>query len=315
MPDCPRKTPQGLIARVLDAVRQDTTHRAAVADFTPDYLRIVPLPSDMKPSTTKNAFLKANAENRSMPMQLQQFYGFSLSRKLKFAVILRAPLSQMQSAWYHAKSFNFQNACESCKAPSFKAALASAIAGLNAEPPTFTGWLWTVMYARQLEHWFEQFLPSQFLLIPKGEYTKRNTDGVCRRLRDLMAFSMDCTTRQGAKATHEWAHQHPTLAGDLPAEMRSEFQTLMKKEESRLVKLLAEAYRDQGLHLAGFSTSTRVAPLAVGTGAGAADDGSTSTGARAAVAPDAPASADGHSDRLGQSDLERAVADWLLSRW
>jgi hypothetical protein len=234
MPPCPKADSTGM------------SKRSVLADFTPDYLRVVPRPShDFK---LKGDWLKAQSMDAIAPRYLHQLYGIK-SPKVTFAIMIREPLSQLQSAWYHAASFNFTNACKSCAAVSFKAALSSLVDGLKRSPPELTPWLWTAMYGRHLDSWLKYFDHSQFYLTPMHQLSAPNKDTICIDLKKRLDFNADCSSK-GVQSPHSWHHEHPSVNADA-GELRNEFDKLMTEENSRLVRLLAKS-NTKGLGLANY---------------------------------------------------------------
>lgn len=253
MPDCPQ--PQG-----GNALAQN---RKLLADFTPDYLRLVTLPENslqwgtFPPWNGNNAHQynlgaqpKGGNWKVNMPPVLRKFYGEGKSHQLTLVSLLREPLARMQSAWYHAQTFNFTNECIDCRSPSFKDSLAEHMEKARQDPPVYSDWLWTGMYGAQLEQWLKSFGASRFLLIPYTYLMKGDKDGICRKLSESLEFTMDCNS-DGIPLSHEWSHPHPPLDEDIPLDMRMDFVDFMSEERSRLVRLLAEASK-QGAFLASY---------------------------------------------------------------
>jgi hypothetical protein len=234
MPACPEADSTGI------------SKRTVLADFTPDYLRVVPRPTrDFKMT---GQWLKAQTKDAIAPRYMHQLYGVN-SKKVTFALMIREPLSQLQSAWYHAASFNFTNACRSCKSPSFKAALTSLVEGLQRTPRELTPWLWTSMYGRHLEHWMKYFANDQFYIIPMHQISSPKKDNICSDLKKRLTFNVECDSK-GAQSVHSWTHPHPPVDTDA-AELRHVFDELMAEENSRLVRLLAKA-NTKGMGLANY---------------------------------------------------------------
>jgi len=225
-----------------------TALRSVVADFTPDYLRLVPRPKDdygPGPMTEDRWDMDI-----SMPWRLRYIYGDQNAAKVQFAIILREPLSQMQSAWYNAAAAKFHSICFSCKAPSFRVALTSHLDGLDSSPKILSEWLWVTFYGRQIEHWVSQFSPSQFYVLPMKHYTKGDKDSVCRDLSNRLQFAIQCESH-GAASTHAWGHEHPDVESDAGQVLRDRFETAMAGEKKRLIQVLTKAHQ-QGMTLAGF---------------------------------------------------------------
>lgn len=229
--------------------------RSVLADFTPDYLRIVPRPlEDFATRNSLREWMSVQEKDIMGPQKMYNLYGEERAKKLHFAVMFREPLSQMQSAWYHAKSFNFHNACKSCKANSFKEALETNLLDLKQEGElnrTLTPWVWTTMYARQLQPWLQVFDPSQFYLIPMKQLTGEKKDDICSDLSQRLDFAVDCNSN-GVESLHSWSHEHPHVDEDAGPEMRKAFDKAMEPEKQRLIQLLANA-SSNGMGLANFA--------------------------------------------------------------
>jgi len=225
MPDCPQAGSGGNVRRNV------------LADFTPDYFRIVPRPQDFTPSD--RYWMKVQEEDVMGPVKVKEMYGEN-AKKLQFAVMFREPLAQMQSAWYHAQSFNFTNACKSCVGSSFKAVLEQNLKGLNEKPRVLTPWIWTALYARQLEPWLEHFDASQFYMIPMHQLTSEKKDNICKDIGDRLQFKVDCES-QGVESLHAWSHEHPPVDEDA-GYLRRLFNKFIAAENAKLVKMLTKAH-------------------------------------------------------------------------
>lgn len=228
--------------------------RSVLADFTPDYLRLVPRPhKDFTIRSSLREWMKVQEMDILGPQKMRNLYGPVPAQRLHFAVMFREPLAQMQSAWYHAKSFNFHNACKSCKASSFKEALQTNLEELKEQGKSdriLSPWVWTTMYARQLEPWLKFFNPSQFYLIPMKQLTGEKKDNICYELSSRLSFGVDCNS-EGAESLHSWSHEHPQVDEDAGPEMRKAFDRAMAPEKWRLIKLLTNASRS-GMGLANY---------------------------------------------------------------
>jgi hypothetical protein len=237
MPSCPSNGSQAM------------PRREVLADFTPDYLRVVPLPQDLVP--VGDGWLDSSKAGANMPKAIVSLYGADQAKRLSFVVLLRDPISQMQSAWYHAQSFDFLNACKSCRAENFSSAFELVVKGLQSNPPQYTPWLWTVLYARQLEEWLNHFDASQLYVVPTREYTEGDKDAICQDLSERLEFPIDCNSG-GVAATHIWSHEHPRPEVDAGSFLIAEFERLMAKEQLHLVDLLTKA-NGGGARLAGYT--------------------------------------------------------------
>jgi hypothetical protein len=222
--------------------------RSPLADLTPDYHRVVPKPADM--GKLGGLWRPIDEMNISIPATIRKLYGEEAAKKLQFVMMIREPLAQMQSAWYMAKDMNFTY-CRDCRAPNFRMHLNYALKFMRGQTPHFQPWLWTAMYARQLENWLEHFDAAQFYVIPMHEFSKGDNAGICEELVHRLDFKMDCRPSSTGAVSHTWAHEHPPVDEDASPRFRAEFDEMYAPEKSRLVKLLRKAHR-QGLSLAGF---------------------------------------------------------------
>lgn len=209
-----------------------------VSDMTPNNMRAV-----LGMQQTYGGF------ELDLPKNLRLFYGAS-ANELTMVMLVRSPLSRMQSAWYAAKDCNFKCICQAdCKAESFQAALKATLE--QAKQGVFTPWLWTSMYGRQLERWAAEFEPSQFYVIPYKEYADGNADQICSDLAARLNFPMQCASA-GAEVSHQWHNEHPHLTDDVTPELLEEFNEVIQEENMRFVTALSEG-RNKGMGLAGFA--------------------------------------------------------------
>jgi len=246
MPFCPNAAGEG--------------KRRLLADFTPDYLRMVTLPpvanrfgtfppwGDAPKLGTKNG---PDVEAVHLPGVLHKFYGEGASRRLSFVVLLREPLARMQSAWYHAQSFNFTNLCVDCRADSFQEAFQNHMGYFTDNPRRITDWIWQGMYAWQLDGWLATFKPDQFLLIPYKYLESEDKDNICLQISKHIDFDMNCDS-QHKPISHEWSHEHPPLEQDVQQYLRKRFDTEMKWHQNLLVTKLAKGLQ-HGMVLANYS--------------------------------------------------------------
>jgi len=243
----------------------DGVQREVLADFTPDYLRMVPLPeqddlvgtfppwpwSDEEQPVLLGRKPKGAIQDVNLPPLLQTFYGNFLARRISFVALLREPLARMQSAWYHAQSFDFTNECVDCKSDSFLTTLQTHLDGFSLEKKELTDWLWTGMYGLHLQGWLESFSPDQFFVIPYKELMYGDKDKICRRLAVHVSFLIGCQSN-GQDIVHEWSHEHPPLEEDAPQELRDRFNELFLWQQDNLVWTLTEGFRD-GMVLANYN--------------------------------------------------------------
>jgi len=228
MPDCP----QG--------------KRTVLADFTPDYVRIVPKTQDV--GALYDVWRPVDLMNVSLPKFMKSMYGEEASKKLTFAIMIREPLAQLQSAWYMSLHSNFVY-CRSCKGESFNQTLKTHLKHFSNKD--LTEWLWTVMYARQIEEWLAHFDASQFYVIPMHVLAKGDNKEICREFARRLHFNMDC---RGGDMMQTFGGAHPALEEDVGPDgshLRRKFSEAMAGENKRLVEMLSKAYAG-GMSLANY---------------------------------------------------------------
>eukprot|EP00928_Gymnodinium_smaydae_P088639 TRINITY_DN72705_c0_g1_i1.p1 TRINITY_DN72705_c0_g1~~TRINITY_DN72705_c0_g1_i1.p1 ORF type:complete len:420 (+),score=86.01 TRINITY_DN72705_c0_g1_i1:117-1376(+) len=229
-----------------ETATQQNARRQPLADFTPAYMSVVPRPENMVPT---GPWLRVFDSNISIPKEMVKLHGVEAAKKLTLVMMLREPMSQMQSAWYHAESFNFTNVCASCRAPSFKAALTDLHTGLQQTPPTYNQWLWNVMYGAHLAAWVEQFDASQFYIVPTHIYSKGDSASICQDLSKRMDWAMECKTER--VVSHQWTHAHPPLEEDVPKTLIEGIRDMLKDDSELLIKTLAKGSK-KGMGLANY---------------------------------------------------------------
>jgi len=239
-PPCPRSIGTG------------DSPRRLLADFTPETMRLVPFPSEARRFGIYPPWHADYGSQAFLPV-LSYFYGDLIGR-VKFLVLLREPLSRMQSAWYHAESFNFTNLCADCRAKSFHHALQNHVERALANPPEYSDWLWSSMYGLQLTHWMEYFPARQFFVAPYKYFLDDKKDNICRQFSETINFAIDCDSH-GTPALHEWQHAHPGLDEDTTEHTRKRFKSIMDTHKHLLISKLAKAH-SEGATLAGYSGAT-----------------------------------------------------------
>mmetsp|Transcript_98296 Transcript_98296/g.254189 ORF Transcript_98296/g.254189 Transcript_98296/m.254189 type:complete len:393 (+) Transcript_98296:86-1264(+) len=254
--------------------------RQVLGDFTPTYLNAVPNPEGTvlqgvvygtrslclrrpqpawcqafqahtarpdDPSASADALSDMNA-----PRDIARSYG-DLSRDLTFVVLLREPLSRMQSHWYFGAEGGFHRSTESA-APSFAIALnRTAARYLNTTGPrVIDDYMWPSMYAAQLRVWLEYFDPAQFVILP-NDYLNSHAQmtSFCEGLEERLDFPMDCEAFGQGLVEHENTSPHPPLEEE-PASARAAFEeVILPPLNSELFELLA-SMRQQGATLQGY---------------------------------------------------------------
>merc|ERR1719183_2248505 len=87
-----------------------------LGDFNIRNLAAVPLPEGYSDESLTFCTCNENPMDHGLndwqhdvPPNLVEAYGPELTSKVTFVVMIREPLSRMQSAWYHAEYENFKN--------------------------------------------------------------------------------------------------------------------------------------------------------------------------------------------------------------
>jgi len=244
----------------------ESTEQRVLMDATPCNIRMVPLPHGTRPTgshwgryflTHKGSLQNTVGTEMDLPRLLQQLYS-EHQEKMVFVVMLRSPLSRMQSAWYHSKvhvSFELPwEQCWDCKAKTFAKGLAATIARASSSTPTYDDWLWASMYGRQLQHWMSVFDPSHFVIVPQYTYVKDGHVKVCTDIAQKLHVSLNCQALEGRAGRFRNAHKHPPLQHDVTQELFNNFGKIMAREDAILFETLAYAHV-HGATLVGYNGS------------------------------------------------------------
>mmetsp|Transcript_64337 Transcript_64337/g.153444 ORF Transcript_64337/g.153444 Transcript_64337/m.153444 type:complete len:695 (+) Transcript_64337:128-2212(+) len=297
--------------------------RSVVADFTPAYLRMVPMPpgAEIAPDSMKRhnvearGFREGSTQLLRIPELLKDFYGTYRSSQLTFLTLLRSPLERMQSHWYAERHLP--------EPASFEDAVKGALSELEMKPPRYNEWLWTSLYSWGFKHWLHHFEARQFAVaLSKDYFTDRR--GVCEMLAKRMEFQMNCASQADVQLNTK---ERPALQQDLSAETRQQIDKVLSEERKRLAGVLAQAQME-GATLYNYNASefgdeaaieswldagwwakeTPPPPAAQGTAGGGTNqmmvssDNRTETGSQATAATGDGATAAGplHNDANGQ---------------
>mmetsp|Transcript_31439 Transcript_31439/g.71790 ORF Transcript_31439/g.71790 Transcript_31439/m.71790 type:complete len:377 (-) Transcript_31439:39-1169(-) len=229
LPDCP-----------ADQNGPRTAPRKVLADFTPSYFRMVPLPNGARPAADrlgrKNVEargFKAGSEHLlAVPETLQKFYGPERSAKITFVTLLRQPLERMQSNWYIDKHL---------PAPAkFEDAVKASLAELKLNPPQYNEWIWSSMYSYGFDHWLKLYDAKQFVVILSKNY-RQDRRHVCRLLQSRMEADLGCLHLADS---HLNPQKHPSLKEDLSEGSRQAIAEVFTAERKRLASILAHAHLD-----------------------------------------------------------------------
>jgi len=248
MPDCPEK------GSAFDL------NRTLFADYTPLNLALVPPDASVtsRPVTAWGHNLTAV----NLPSTLEVFYG-ELSPRLTFIVMLREPLAQLQSAWYHAE-YVLQtvevNATQLIGdlplASNFTSELERALD--LADRGTITLWLWYAFFGKQVQAFLARFAAPQFVFIPMYHFLGTGREEVCAAMEERLNFPISCA--EVGESINQ--HDHPALDEELPvsSELRLRFEAFMSPEIQNLVEVLYLAYME-GAHLPALHPQDTNTPL------------------------------------------------------
>lgn len=225
------------------------THMVA-AEFTPSYL-----------STWET------------PQRIRDVYG-SLVGHITFLVILREPLSRLQSSFYHGHSAGwvsnsygtFEQYVQACikfyGAKQYRAFHSTSPTDNPVDHTLFglTGIPFTLsLYHDQLSHWFQFYKAYQFVVAPMKAYTKPNAVPGLTTARDLVSKIAGRAAIQASigpkkeKPPRRNVHSHPPVESDLQPETFKQITQLLDSVTgtTRLANLLAPKM-NEGLLLYGY---------------------------------------------------------------
>lgn len=184
----------------------DKSTRRVVADYTPEYL-----------SQTFRNTTDGLPEGQGLPAVLDRLYGRILGRSLQFVVMVREPLSRMQSWWYYTGNKGpFQPHAED-------------------EVRTGLGSVWHSKYGHHMQEWTATFNFIQFYVIPFRLFSGPASQGICDNVSARLNFRVTCAP-VAVDALHG---SHPSLEADTTEEFRDSFAAYMAPDLQLLVEVLA----------------------------------------------------------------------------
>lgn len=257
-----RKNWLGLLPECTRGFMAVTKHqkRRLIGDFTPEHLRMVPLPEGAIYSENSMVHSLYGAEPGGaarnmlyMPSLLYNLYGPSAAKRVTFVVMLREPLARMQSLYYCCICYTdgVGRLPDECVGTNFEKDLRKDLSLLQQTPPTYSDWIWGGYYGRHLEHWMTKFEASQFYIVPFRVFTEGDGESICRDLAERLEFAMGCDS-SGKQATWmEHDRPHPALSQDVSDDTSWAYSQLMALENWRLARTLAKG-QTEGLGLAGY---------------------------------------------------------------
>mmetsp|Transcript_27355 Transcript_27355/g.43812 ORF Transcript_27355/g.43812 Transcript_27355/m.43812 type:complete len:401 (+) Transcript_27355:42-1244(+) len=233
-----------------------------VADFSPSNLRKTPLPKGTMPTGNHySQFINVSQHNISLASFLPSLYGQTLASKLVFVVLLREPVSRMQSAYYHGlelyRLHGLKRVCVDCNGANFSDALGNSLATAKTTGQIHD-WMWESMYGYHFDDWFKHFSPDQFAVIPYHLYTHAGAGDICKYVSSRLGTDMVCHKEL---APHANSHSHPPLDEDAPASLLAKARDYFAADKDRLAKVLSEA-SSRGAFLPGLAAHASVQAVA-----------------------------------------------------
>jgi hypothetical protein len=209
------------------------------------------------------------------PQRIRDVYG-PLVGHVTFLVILREPLSRLQSSFYHGHSSgwvsnnyqNFEQYVQACikfyQAKQYRAFHSTSPADNKVDHTLYglTGIPFTLsLYHDQLAHWFSFYKAYQFVVAPMRAYTSPDAVPGQTRARDLVgkiggraAIQANIPPRQPMKKPpRRNVHSHPSVKQDLSPETFQQINTVLDSltGTTRLANLLSPKM-NEGLLLYGY---------------------------------------------------------------
>jgi len=241
----------GLEDRFFASLPWCPSEQTVLGDFSATTLFAVPMPSDLTWSRDYGCPAKHtdNVGAWDAARLIHQLHATAGDRKPRLVVLLRDPLSRMQSEYYHTKpKFN----CLGCMAnATFAESLAFSADLLQHHPPEVTDWIWKSMYARHIENFLQYFDATQFMFVPSQEYYKLNPQAFSQSLLSWLGLHGE----PWREASHDNQHlDRPPLESELPLDSpaRLAFERAIAPENRRLVRVLAGAQR-AGARMVGYA--------------------------------------------------------------
>ena len=158
----------------------------------------------------------------------QKIYGGD-GGKLQFVVMLREPLSRMQSWFYYCgHSIGFQEHA-------------------GDELKRNAGSVWHSFYGWQMSEWTRIFLLRQFYVIPFHLFGGQASQQICDDISERLRFKIEC-----APVVMDALHgNHPALQEDTTEEFRHNFSAYMAHVQQQLVEVLTRGSA-RGMGLPGY---------------------------------------------------------------
>jgi len=240
----------------------DGTDRKLFADYNPGSLSLA---GNADTLGGVGSLLGVEATSIKLPAWLQSLYG-PLSARLTFVVMLREPLSALQSAWYHARAYKDGTGEEAvtilgvATSHSFLSQLQETME--QFEQGHVSLWLWHVAYGTQLRQYLSFFEAAQFVFCPML-YFLQNPAEVAQPLEELLGYPLSFDQVLPEDEKNE--HSHPALGEEMApnSSTRARFDAIMANDSELLLEGLLDAHM-HGAHMprlppySGGTTTTEV---------------------------------------------------------
>lgn len=236
-------------------------NQIVLADFTPENMKFTRPPEGIQvyrgwPDGAPPSRALSETENVRVPAQLSMFYGDEHKNDILFVVMLREPLSRMQSAWYGLRHPPLN---EGRTTFSHDVNITLDF-WKNSNGTSMLDWMWRSLYAPQIQDYLEYFSPSQLVAIPMKQYTEATNGsqtcvnnilqrlGASRQSVSLeVAENFDSPGEDDNPTNHG---EHPPLNDDIDPDIQAAFNHEIQPYNDMLVSLLAKM-NDEGSLLMG----------------------------------------------------------------
>jgi len=213
---------------------------SVLADFTPKNLRLV------APSAAATVDMSPWWQDFSFPHKMLDFYGEKVT-SVTFVAMLRGPLARFQSHFYQLQDLY---AGSDCKCKGMRCRLCRMVTAMNFSQAVdksvqdydkngrYNDFLWAGMYGQQLEAFFKEMDPAQFVIVPMKVYVTHPA-AVCKAVTSRLKGKFKC---RGRSTAHRNIHEHPPLEEDVSPSTLRRYDDFMRSDSKRLVKALVGAH-------------------------------------------------------------------------
>lgn len=231
---------------------------ALLADYTPNNLKQASLPNSLHlyhgwPAGGDGGSgrkLQEITDWVRAPQRLQDFYHSTYKSKLLFVVILREPLSRMQSAWYGLRHPPLNKG-----RLSFSTDVSITLDFWKSSNNTsMLDWMWRSLYGLHIADYLFHVSPSQFVVVPMKQYTEapHGSETVVNSILQRLDFDHGAGSGKGwispgGPENRKNQGEHPPLEEDIDPSVRAAFDHEIIAFNNLLVSLLAKMHHDGAL--------------------------------------------------------------------